>query len=162
LLSGQQIVAEGIVAEPAAEAVQPNGVDLTLEALWQVQGAGSLGMSNAERVLPERSPLEFDLEGWAHLPQGVYGLRFGEVVNFPLDCGGLAFPRSSLMRMGAWVPTAVWDAGYRGKAESLLQVTNPAGLRLQKGARVVQLVVWRLNQAAQQGYQGAYLNENLS
>jgi dUTP pyrophosphatase len=62
--------------------------------------------------------------------------------------------------MGLHVPTAVWDAGYSGRGEGLLEVTNPYGVRLQRGARIVQLVVFRLTQAASAGYAGAYQHEN--
>jgi dUTP pyrophosphatase len=62
--------------------------------------------------------------------------------------------------MGLHVPTAVWDAGYAGRGEGLLQVTNPHGVRLQHGARIAQLVVFRLNRAASSAYAGAYQGEN--
>ena len=71
-----------------------------------------------------------------------------------MDCGGLCFPRSSLLRMGVHVPTAVWDAGYAGRGEGLLEVGNPHGVRLQRGARIVQLVLFRLTEAARAGYAG--------
>jgi dUTP pyrophosphatase len=62
--------------------------------------------------------------------------------------------------MGVHVPTAVWDAGYAGRGEGLLVVSNPRGVRLQRGARVVQLVVWRLSESAPLGYAGRYQHEN--
>jgi dUTP pyrophosphatase len=62
--------------------------------------------------------------------------------------------------MGLHVPTAVWDAGYAGRGEGLLQVTNPHGARLQRGARIAQLVLFRLTSAARSGYAGAYQHEN--
>jgi dUTP pyrophosphatase len=62
--------------------------------------------------------------------------------------------------MGVHVPTAVWDAGYAGRGEGLLEVTNPDGVRLQRGARVVQLVLFRLTEVARSGYSGAYQHEN--
>jgi dUTP pyrophosphatase len=61
--------------------------------------------------------------------------------------------------MGCHVPTAVWDAGYEGRGEGLLVVNNPAGLRLQRGARIAQLVVFRLNETALEGYAGQYQHE---
>jgi deoxycytidine triphosphate deaminase len=41
-------------------------------------------------------------------------------------------------------------------------VSNPHGVRLQRGARIVQLVVFRLTAAAGAGYAGSYQHENLS
>jgi dUTP pyrophosphatase len=143
-----------------AERIQPNGVDLSLEAVWRWIEAGALGRSADERHLPGREPLEFDADGWRELGPGTYGIRYGEWVALPRDCGGLCFPRSSLLRMGLHVPTAVWDAGYAGRGEGLLQVNNPHGVRLRRGARVAQLVVFRLTRPASQGYAGAYQHEN--
>jgi len=165
VLSGDEILRLRIVelqAEPmAGEAhVQPNGVDLSLEAIWTITEAGALGRSAADRRLPGRQALDFDADDWLTLQPGAYGIRYAEWVALPADCGGLCFPRSSLLRMGLYVPTAVWDAGYAGRGEGLLQVTNPCGVRLQRGARIVQLVVFRLTQVAAEGYSGAYQYEN--
>lgn len=155
MLSGDDIRAAGLLAaEPGL--IQPNGVDLSLDAVWRLSGPGGLGRSNADRHLPERESLEFDADGWLDLAPGGYGIRYAELVALPRDCGGLCFPRSSLLRMGAHVPTAVWDAGYTGRGEGWLEVANPHGIRLQRGARIVQLVVFRLSRPASSGYTGAY------
>jgi dUTP pyrophosphatase len=61
--------------------------------------------------------------------------------------------------MGLHVPTAVWDAGYGGRGEGLVNVTNPYGVRLQRGARIAQLVIFRLSEAAAAGYSGRYQHE---
>jgi dUTP pyrophosphatase len=158
MLTGEEIARRRIVAsdsELVDEQVQPNGVDLTLDALWVLRGAGRLGRDPDDRVPPERAPIAPKADGWFEVPRGDYVLRFAEVVAVPRDCGGLLFPRSSLLRMGVHVPTAVWDAGYRGRGESLLQVANPDGLRVQQGARIAQLVLFRLPEQTR-AYQGRY------
>ena len=156
MLSGDDIRRRGIVGSPS---VQPNGVDLSLDAVWRFANAGAVGESNADRGLPTRQDLSFDTAGWLYLPHGTYGIRYAERVELPLDCGGLCFPRSSLLRMGLHVPTAVWDAGYAGRGEGLLVVDNPHGVRLQHRARIAQLVVFRLTEPAAAGYAGQYQNE---
>jgi dUTP pyrophosphatase len=164
VLSGDEIGRLQLVARDADEdlegRVQPNGVDLSLEAVWRLAGPGALGRSNDDRQLPARKPLDFDADGWLELPMGSYGVRYAEWVALPSECGGLCFPRSSLLRMGVHVPTAVWDAGYAGRGEGLLEVLNPHGVRLQRGARIVQLVVFRLSTPAGRPYEGAYKHEN--
>lgn len=155
MLSGEEIRASGLLA-PEKGLIQPNGVDLSLDSVWRVVGPGALGRSNADRLVPARDQLVFDEDGWLDLPSGGYVIRYAEEVSLPRDCGGLCFPRSSLLRMGVYVPTAVWDAGYIGRGEGWLEVRNPSGVRLQRGARIVQLVVFRLTQPAQSGYAGAY------
>jgi dUTP diphosphatase len=166
MLSGDEIRRLGIVdiaTRLAQHALfQPNCVDLSLDALWRFGGPGRLGQTSADRRLPDRQDLAFDADGWLSLEPGAYGLRYAERVDLPTDCGGLCFPRSSLLRMGLHVPTAVWDAGYGGRGEGLLVVVNPRGVHLQRGARIAQLVLFRLNEAASAGYEGQYQNENRS
>jgi dUTP pyrophosphatase len=55
----------------------------------------------------------------------------------------------------------LWDPGYRGRSQSLLVVYNPAGLRLKKNARLLQLVFMRLDGDAEKIYTGAYQGENI-
>lgn len=120
-----------------------------------------LGASNTDRVLPETEPLPFDGEGWLALPQGAYLITFNEVVNLPRDLMALGRPRSSLLRSGVALHTAVWDAGYRGRSQSLLTVHHPDGFRLQRNARLAQLVFFRLATPPEQGYRGRYQGEGL-
>jgi dUTP pyrophosphatase len=56
---------------------------------------------------------------------------------------------------------AIWDAGYSGRSQSLMVVFNPAGFRVQRNARVSQLVFMELAQKTD-GYRGAYQSENIS
>jgi dUTP pyrophosphatase len=160
VLTGEELVRRSVVqftsADAADEHVQPNGIDLSLDALWRFSGSGTLGRAGADRRLPERESVAFDADGWCELPPGQYGVRYAERVEMPPDCGGLCFPRSSLLRMGMHVPTAVWDAGYHGNGEGLLIVGNPYGARLQRGARIAQLVLFRLTEPTAATYRGQY------
>ena len=61
--------------------------------------------------------------------------------------------------MGVSVPTAVWDAGYAGRGSGLLVVSSPYGLRIQHGARIAQLVLFRLTEPASTAYAGQYQHE---
>jgi len=158
MLTGDDIRLRGVIAFVDALSIQPNGVDLSLDAVWRFLNAGQLGRDNADRQLADRHELQFDAEGWLALEPGVYGMRYAERVDVPIDCGGLCFPRSSLLRMGLTIPTAVWDAGYGGRGEGLLSVSNPHGVRLQRGARVAQLVLFRLT-APTTAYSGQYQDE---
>ncbi|MFN8637190.1 MAG: deoxyuridine 5'-triphosphate nucleotidohydrolase [Chloroflexota bacterium] len=147
------------LADPA-EQIQPNGVDLRLESVWRMDGLGAIGVANADRSIPERIAVEPSSVGWFHLEPGTYVIRFQEVVALPTDVMAFGRPRSSLLRCGAALHTAVWDAGYQGRSESLMVVYAPAGLRLEVGARVLQLVFVRLDTHTQP-YAGAYQGENV-
>jgi dUTP pyrophosphatase len=157
------------LADPARQ-VQPHGIDLRLESVWRFSSAGLLGGDappaapaappRPERVLPERESLPYAADGTLELSPGAYLVRFAEVVHLPLDLMALARPRSTLLRCGALLHTAVWDAGYQGRSEALLVVANPHGLRLERGARICQMIFLTLD-AAGAGYLGAYQGENV-
>jgi len=163
MLAGEEMQRRQVVRLQDAQAeqahVQPNGVDLSLDAVWRFRGAGTLGVDNADRTLPTQDELAFAADGWLELAPATYGVRYAELVEVPLDCGGLCFPRSSLLRMGVYVPTAVWDAGYAGRGSGLLVVNSPHGLRIQRGTRIAQLVLFRLTEPASSAYAGQYQHE---
>lgn len=142
-----------------AEQLQPNGVDITLEQVARFRGPGTLGRANAERVLPQTEELPFEPDGTLYLSPGAYHVRFNETVNLPTWLMAYARPRSSLLRSGVALHTAVWDAGYSGRGTSLLIVYHPAGFRVARDARICQLVFHRLTGATASGYSGAYQHE---
>jgi dUTP pyrophosphatase len=141
--------------------LQPNGFDLTLESLSRHSGAGVVGVSNADRILPELESVDFDSAGWVDLDTGIYHITFNEIVALPLNLMALGRPRSTLCRIGASIHTAVWDAGYEGRSSSLLSVMNPNGIRLQRNARVMQLVFFGVSNPPETGYSGIYQGENI-
>ncbi|MGB8217239.1 MAG: deoxyuridine 5'-triphosphate nucleotidohydrolase [Candidatus Methanoperedens sp.] len=141
--------------------VQPNGIELTLKLVEIHEGSGAIAFDNSERKLPQTKTIDFDAEGWIHLPKGSYKIVFNEIVNIPKNIAAIAKPRSSLLRCGATVETAVWDAGYSGRSESLLVVFNENGFNIKKDARVLQLLFFRLNKEVGKGYAGRYQNENI-
>lgn len=141
--------------------IQPNGVDLTLREISRHVGRGTIGVDNADRVLPDLEPVPFDEDGWATLEPGVYHILYNEVVDIPESLTALGRPRSSLNRCGVTIHTAVWDAGYNGRSTSMLVVNNPAGFRVQRDARVMQLVFFGMAEATAEGYRGRYQGENI-
>lgn len=156
--SGQG-VAEHV--DPVTEAqIQPNGVDLTLEAVLEPLDAGYIGRDEkrvGERI--ERDP-ETPTEAGPptyYLPPGGYIVRYAETVSVPPGHVGFLLPRSTLMRTGSTLNTAVWDAGYSGKGEGLLQVHSD--LEVEAGARIGQFVL----AAADEGgtYEGSYQGERV-
>lgn len=141
--------------------IQPNGIELTLSRIEVHEGAGAIAFDNAERKLPETETIDFDGDGWVQLQKGSYKIVFNEIVNIPKDLAAIAKPRSSLLRCGVTVETAVWDAGYSGRSESLLVVFNNNGFKLRKNARVLQLLFFRLGKEVREGYSGVYQKENI-
>jgi len=140
--------------------LQPSGFDLSLQSIEEYLGSGAVDFSNKERKLAETKPITPDKEGWYLLEKGVYKVVYNEVVKMPLDIAAIARSRSTLLRNGAEVGTAVWDPGYEGRSSSMLLVHNPYGLRLKKNARIAQLIFFNTGRV-DQGYRGAYQKERL-
>jgi dUTP pyrophosphatase len=95
------------------------------------------------------------------LRSGPYVLTFAERIMIPASCCGLVLPRSSLLRSGVTIHTALWDPGYEGRGKVLLSVLNKRGAKLSLGARVAQLVVFQLSGRPRKTYSGQYQGEGL-
>ena len=153
-----RFVAEHI--EPTTDAQQqPNGVDLTLDAVFQQCNPGRIGRdgkSVGERT--ELTPHSDAADAPVYrLPPGGYVVRYGETVSIPEGHVGFIYPRSSLLRNSCMLNTAVWDAGYTGTGEGLLEVYHD--IELEAGARIAQMV---LAEASHEGtYDGSYQGEHL-
>ena len=186
------------------EQVQPNGVDLTLEAVFEQSTPGALGASGktigervecpvvdgdssgssdanadsdsssdsslrsegaADATSPSKSASKANAESTTatnsadryDLETGAYVVRYAERIRIPEGHVGFLYPRSSLLRNSCMLNTAVWDAGYEGRGEGLLQVHHP--IALERGARIAQLVLAEADHEA--SYAGSYQGENL-
>jgi dUTP pyrophosphatase len=141
--------------------IQMDGVDFTLREVARFRNeAGAIDFDNSERHTPQTDPVPLDENGWWFLEPGLYWIVYNEIVNIPPDAFAIGRTRSSVLRSGASVKTALWDSGYSGRSGSLLVVHNPAGIRFRKNARVMQLVFFGLDAPAEKTYAGQYQNEN--
>lgn len=165
LLSGDRLreaVENGLVTHyPHLETqLQPNGFDVTVDEIHMYEDSGSLDFSNSEREIPETSRIEPEKKdsgddyGWWHLEPGAYKIVMNERVDIPDDVVGIAFPRSSLLRMGATTENAFWDAGYSGGGEFMLKVENSEGIEIKENARINQIGFFKVKET--QGYDGIY------
>ena len=166
VLSREELLVALRAAPPLVEDVdiatqlQPNGIDLRVERVQRLTSVACFGIAEADREAAVREDVPCDDSGWWDLAQGAYVITYRERVNLPPDLTALIRPRSSLLRSGVAIHGAVWDAGYSGRGEGLLSVLNERGYRLQRGARVAQLVFFRLSSATAEGYAGRYQGEN--
>lgn len=142
------------VEPTVSDQVQPNGVDLTLESVQQQTGVGRIGTD--EKSIGNRTAVDAENGTYTLLPGG-YIVTYGEVIRIPADHVGFLYPRSSLLRNSCMLNTAVWDAGYEGRGEGLLQVHHE--IEIDPGARIAQLVLARADHETE--YDGSYQGENL-
>ncbi len=138
------------------EQVQPAGVDLTVKKISRFKTEGILSVDNNDRVISEVDDLKI-INSFFSLTPGAYMVRYNEEIQIPENTIGLVFPRSSLMRMGATIHTAVWDPGYKGKGISLLTVYN--NLKIQVNSRISQLILIKTEDTPNTLYNGIYQNE---
>ena len=160
LLGAEPPLLEGLIDR--AEQLQANGIDITLEKVSRFHGPGLLGRASHERALPEVEDIPFANDDTVYLAPGAYQVRFNETVHLPDWLMAYARPRSSLLRSGVALHTAVWDAGYSGRGISLMVVYNPSGFRVARDARICQLVFHRLTGTTEAAYAGAYQFEGRS
>ncbi|WIV68681.1 deoxyuridine 5'-triphosphate nucleotidohydrolase [Natrialbaceae archaeon AArc-T1-2] len=142
------------------EQIQPNGVDLTLDVVFEQREPGRIASDGTEigdriaRPLEERDRIAPETY---YLPTGSYVVRYGERIAIPEGHVGFVYPRSSLLRNSCMLNTAVWDAGYEGRGEGLLQVGHD--VELERDARIAQLVLADADH--EDVYDGSYQGENL-
>jgi deoxycytidine triphosphate deaminase len=134
--------------------VQPNGVDLTLGGVFEQVSPGRI--ERGDKTVGDRHELD-PTDGVYRLDPGGYVVGYAERVSIPEEHVGFLYPRSSLLRNSCMLNTAVWDAGYEGRGEGLLEVHHP--IELEAGARIAQLVLAAADHAGT--YDGSYQRENL-
>lgn len=134
--------------------LQPNGVDLTAANVFSQTETGRI--SRDGKTVGDREAVE-PVDGTFVLEPGAYIVQYGETVRIPDEHIGFIYPRSSLMRNSCMLHTAVWDAGYEGKGEGLLEIHHK--IEIEQGARIAQLV---FAEADHEGtYDGSYQGENV-
>lgn len=138
--------------------ISPNGVELTLHKIFTFKGPGAVDFSNKERRIPEYEELPLQ-NGQYRLRPGTYLVTYNETVRIPPDMIAIGRPRSSLLRSGVTIESAVWDAGYEGRSRGLLIVYNQNGFIVKPNARLLHLVFFKLLQETQV-YVGAYQGES--
>lgn len=159
VLTGKQIIDQNIVTEliDKEKQIQPCGVDLTVSKIEMYKSEGVIDFDNSKRKLPRLEECG-KFQGVWHLTPGAYLITLNEITNIPINCCGLAIPRSSLLRMGVTVNSAAWDPGYLGKSQVMLHVSNQRGIIIHKNAKILQLIILKLDDVTN-AYNGIYQNE---
>jgi len=144
--------------------LQSCGFDVTVDRIYRFKDTGTLAFDNTHRKLPEKEDITDELSSWEDeiqvitLQEGHYLVKLNETVRLPKDVAAIALPRSSLMRMGSTISSALWDPGYEGKGYLLL-IVGKNGLKIERNARFAQLVFFSTIGAEE--YRGSYYKENL-
>lgn len=168
ILSDREILKQIMSEKPLIEnyinlekQLQPAGFDLTLNSIYSISSYGEIFNSyNKEDVLPIYNEIKTINELY-NLNKGAYLIIYNEVINLPNDLMALVYPRSTLIRMGATIYTAIWDPGYNGRGRGLLNIFNEKGIILRKNSRIAQIVFLKLTSSSNRKYSGKYIKEGL-
>ncbi len=136
-----------------AEQIQPAGYDVTLNRAYSYpKTAYTLGGENS--LLQEIAP---DREGFLALDQGAYLIELNEITTIPKDAIGILLPRSTLLRNGLDIRSALFDPGYSGQPKVMLVCHRAA--KIKRFSRVGQLILFRSNEEFSKQYAGKYQGE---
>lgn len=137
--------------------LQPTCFEFTVDKIYSIIGPSIIDFDNSSRKLSNFLELSFQND-CIFLKLGIYKVLFNEIINIPSNIFAIGYSRSSLIRCGNIINTAIWDPGYHGKSECLLTVNNPDGLILKKNARILQLLFYKLDTSVENIYNGIYNN----
>lgn len=143
------------------EQIQPNGVDLTIREVYRTSGNAHFFEDDYEmpdriKIEAERGPFEDGLH--YELPPGQYPIIYAEKVEIPEGCVGRVYPRSRLMRSGLHLTSALWDSGYEGFGEGLLQIPKSIEYAtFSEGMAIAQMVFMKAE--ASETYDGTHQGE---
>ncbi len=132
------------------------GVDLRVGRYYRIKSPAKLGVT--ERELPVIEELADD---WITVKPSEYILiETMEKVNMPTDIAAWMRHRSTLQRSGVGLLTALIDPGYNGTLTFGLRNFGEHPFKLQRGARVGQIIFSRMSSAGKE-YDGRYQGGNV-
>ncbi|WP_048057862.1 deoxyuridine 5'-triphosphate nucleotidohydrolase [Methanothermococcus okinawensis] len=138
--------------------IQQCGIDLRVGKIYSLKGNGALDYTNEKRELPKYIEIfNSEKDEKIHLNVGIYTVQIADRVKIPHNMAGFTYPRSSLLRMGCTLYTAVHDPGYEGYPTYLMHVLNP--ITIYKDARIAQIVYIECSEVNGE-YEGIYNERN--
>jgi deoxycytidine triphosphate deaminase len=137
----------------STDQIQPAGYDVTLSRAFSYpENVYELGGENSS--LQEISQ---DGEGYLSFEKGAFLIELNEITSIPKNAIGILLPRSTLLRNGLDIRSALFDPGYSGQPKVMLVCHRPA--RIKRYSRVGQLILFRSDGEFQKQYAGRYQGE---
>lgn len=151
------------------ENYQPSGLDLNLGQVYEIcdEEYDYLGLYKNHKVLPnvkkasiDMNHFEYGTTGWTLLPNRPYICEVDRQIEIGRNNAQFYLPRSSLLRAGVNVYTALGDLGYNGHLSFLVINHSFRPFFLEKGVRFAQLVDFEVG-GANESYNGDYQEEKI-
>ena len=149
IINPNKIVQIGAVKLESGSKIQQNGIDLTVGKVRKILGCNEV---NLPRYRDIDLTNETTLEG-----NSAYDITFNEYVSIPTDMCAVIIIRSSYNRVGSFLTTGLYDAGFKNYAGGVLHTTIP--IRLEQDVRLAQIVFTQCDHHAQ--YDGQYQGTSL-
>ena len=148
---------------------QPSGLDLRLGKVFYLDGERdkTYGLIDGQKYLPEHKELKPILlqhrendyvAGWKLIPNQPYICQVENQIQIGNHNAQFYLPRSTLLRAGVNVYTALGDLGYRGRLSFLVINHGPRPFFIQTGERFAQLVDFEVR-GGSKSYNGDYQEE---
>jgi len=158
ILSGEEIspLVQKIIQADSGEQKQPAGYDVSVSKIHSFpKSMFSLSIAKGENSTLEEVPL---VNNYFELNEiGAYFVDLNEITTIPRDAIGILLPRSTLLRNGLDVRTALFDPGYSGQPKVMLVCHRPA--RIQRFARIGQIIILKSDKEFISQYSGQYQGE---
>ena len=136
------------------EQIQPASVDVRLGNTFSIVEDSCSGIITLEKEIKYKT---IKTDTYVLLPGQFVLATTKEFFVLPNDLTAFVEGRSSLGRMGLFIQNAGWvDPGFKGEITLELYNANRCAIELKAGRRIGQLVFAKMDNAAQNPYNGKY------
>ena len=144
-----------LTIEPVTDGqIQPASVDIRLGNTFSVVDDSPSGVITLEKEIRYKT---ITTDTYLIMPGQFVLATTMEYFELPDDLTAFVEGRSSLGRMGLFIQNAGWvDPGFKGEITLELFNANRCAIELQSGRRVGQLVFAKMDDKAQNPYNGKY------
>ena len=136
---------------------QPNSIDLKLGKVYEIMSSDSevYGLYDGEKHIPNKVEICYPYKNrYVLYPNKPYWLEIEPKIEIPKDIAQFYLPRSSLLRMGVTLHTALGDSGFNGHLMFLAINHTPYNINLAKGERIATAINFEVDSAGL--YDGDY------
>ena len=148
---------------------QPSGMDLRLGNVFYLKAERDdfYGLIDGKKYLPKHEPIKPILievgkddyvAGWKLIPQQPYICEVQGEIKIGESNAQFYLPRSTLLRAGVNVYTALGDLGYNGHLSFLVINHGPRPFFIQAGERFAQLIDFEVKDSSSK-YDGDYQDD---
>lgn len=148
MINGEKILRERY-SELNENQYQPAGIDLRLGRVFELDETKLRGIFDGTKLNSELKEIKPGLQssldgksfnGWLFEPNKPYIVEVENKIEISKDSAQFYLPRSTLLRNGVTIETALGDPGYKGHLRFLLVNHRGNGYFLEKGERFAQLI----------------------